>query len=324
MTPTANQLVEIQPRDIDLLRGLFEARVMRPVQIAKLDFAGSKDAAKKRLQKLKAAGLVRERPGRRVAEAATLSLTKRGFDELTNRSALVGYPTIGWKSLERRLDVSEATLKHEGSVIDVKAALAPAIDATAGLSVTEFSVWPLLCSFVVRDRQETRPGKPDGLLRVEQTTDEGALEHVFFLEVDRGQESQSVLVEKANTYKLYQQSGDLAARLGEHGVVPFRVLMIFRSTTRREAPSVERRNNAAEKLAIAGYKTFVWLTTLEELVADPLGKVWTTPKQYMEMTSGTQFEPLERREPAGPYRRQPERERFIEAQLAGKKLALLE
>jgi hypothetical protein len=324
MTEAGSASVVLQERDVALLRGLFEARVMRLSHIAKLYFDGRAEAAKKRIQKLKAGGLVRERPGRRASEPATLSLTKRAFDELTARRALAGYPVFGWKTLERRVDVSDATLKHESSVVDVKAALSPAIDATNGLTVTEFVVWPLLCSFEVNDRYGRRQGKPDGLLRVEEEDGEDLLEHVFFLEVDRGQESQSVILEKVETYRAYLNSGDLAARLGESGQVPFRVLIVFRSTTRREAPSIERRNNAAERLALAGHRTFVWLTTLEELIAAPLGKIWTTPGQYAEATKGTAFEARDNAVPAGPYRRRPERERLVEARLEGKKLALFD
>jgi hypothetical protein len=49
--------LQLQSRDIELLRGLFESRVMTNDHATALYFDGENEAAKKRLQKLKAAGL---------------------------------------------------------------------------------------------------------------------------------------------------------------------------------------------------------------------------------------------------------------------------
>jgi hypothetical protein len=50
--------ISLQDRDIDLLRGLFECRVMTTDHATALYFDGKSEAAKKRLQKIKAAGLI--------------------------------------------------------------------------------------------------------------------------------------------------------------------------------------------------------------------------------------------------------------------------
>jgi hypothetical protein len=70
--------IQLQPRDHGLLHDLFESRVMTSAHAATLHFGGSKEAAKKRLQKLKAAGLVSERK-RRPTEPAALFLTAKAF-----------------------------------------------------------------------------------------------------------------------------------------------------------------------------------------------------------------------------------------------------
>ena len=44
--------VFIRPRDVRVLRGLFESRLMKLSHIAALYFDGSPEAAKKRIQKL--------------------------------------------------------------------------------------------------------------------------------------------------------------------------------------------------------------------------------------------------------------------------------
>jgi len=53
--------IKLQGRDLDLIRGLFESRVMTAVHVAILYFNGSKEAAKKRLHKLKTAGFIGDR-----------------------------------------------------------------------------------------------------------------------------------------------------------------------------------------------------------------------------------------------------------------------
>lgn len=322
MSPRNVVEVVLQERDVALLRGLFEARVMKLSHIARLYFEGREEAAKKRVQKLKNAGYIRERKGRRAYESAILSLTKKAFGALIESGALLVYPPIGWKSLEKRLDVSDSTLRHELTVLDAKAALAPALEQSPGLSITEFSVWPRLCEFSI-ERRAASVVRPDGLLRIEEAEAGGSRnELVFFLEVDRGTEGHDVLVEKAVDYRHYLDHGDLRERVGGKGRVPFRVLLVLKTTTRRGAPSIERRNNIAEALLLRPEKfgNFIWLTTLEELTGDPLGTIWVTPSAYREATRGTEFEPKERRAPSGPYRRRPERERFVEEKVTKKRL----
>src|SRR5579864_3879777 len=90
-----------QSRDFSLLRGLFESRVMTSPQISALYFAGKREAAKKRLQKLKAAGLINERK-RRVNEPSVLFLTRRGFSFLRDEGQLQDFPKLSISAFEKR------------------------------------------------------------------------------------------------------------------------------------------------------------------------------------------------------------------------------
>jgi hypothetical protein len=74
MTASKTDSLQLQERDLALLRGLFECRVMTKEHATALYFDGKGEAAKKRLQKIKAAGLITERP-RRAFEPSVLSLT---------------------------------------------------------------------------------------------------------------------------------------------------------------------------------------------------------------------------------------------------------
>lgn len=311
-TTSSRAKIDIQSRDLAVLRGLFDARVMTISQIAALHFEGHQEAAKKRLQKMKAVGLVAERP-RRPYEPAVLFLTKSGFVALRDAGILAEYPDLSWAQLEKRSRVSDLTLRHELDVMDAKSVLTLAVRSAPGLEVTEFITWPLLYQFEAcgTDGRNVLV-KPDGFLRIRQDEPDGAYEHTFFLEVDRSTETQEVLAERASCYRDYYRSGNLARHL--HGDsakpedVPFRVLFVF--------TTAERRNNAAERLLRLQPPILrqAWLTTSQELLRDPLGRIWVQPQDYMKVTDGTAYDPQSQRD-RRTYRRQSGREELVEARL---------
>jgi len=85
-----NDALKPQDRDFTLLRGLFETRVMTTDHATALYFGGKNEAAKKRLQKLKTAGLVSER-ARRAFEPSILFLTRKGLMLLQEKGVLTRY-----------------------------------------------------------------------------------------------------------------------------------------------------------------------------------------------------------------------------------------
>src|SRR6267378_7199866 len=213
-TGTINRAV-IQERDFDILRGLFESRVMTTAHIAALYFDGKKEAGKKRLQKLKAAGFISERK-RRVNEPAVLSLTRKGHALLTDENAIADFPRLLAMAFEKRADVSPLTIRHELEVMDVKAAFYSALKNSETFSIAEFSTWPLLHQFrAVRPGHETEVlVKPDGFIRIHEKEKGGATsEHTFFLEVDRSSETQGTLVARAGCYLEYYRSGGFENRV---------------------------------------------------------------------------------------------------------------
>ena len=320
--------IEFQLRDFDILRGLFESRLMTQEQASRLYFDGKGEAAKKRLQKLKALRLIAERE-RRVYHPAILYLTKRGFDCLAAHGKLSDYPRLGWHQLEKRAQVSDLTLSHEIDVMQVKTAFSVALRATGRFAVAEFSTWPMLYQFKAsKPLQVGQYGagdmvvKPDGYMRLHEPVrlPDGSAsdeydEHLFFLEVDRSTESQETLAMKAHGYRDYFQRGGLALRYGykaeDYKSFAFRVLMVFRNA--------ERRNNCAETLLRMNppVLTQVWLATQEDVLRDPLGAVWMRPQDYRDATAGTAFDVS--RPVTGVYRRRPEREVMVE-QSAQKRL----
>jgi len=300
------QNIELQERDVIVLRDLFETRLMTLRHLAALSFHGSQDAAKKRLQKLKRAGLVGERP-RRAYEPSILFLTQKGFALLSERGALADYPSLTSAAFEKRARVSDLTLKHELDVLEAKTALTLAIRELPHLKLTEFSTWPALFEF------EAAPGpyeiqrivRPDGFIRVEEEhPDTSADEHIFFLEVDRSTEVLERLTTQARCYREYYRTGGLAKRFGETEQLPFRVLMVLQNT--------ERRNNVADSLLRLRPPIMeqVWLATMSDVRGAPLGPIWIRPIDYRAVTSGTAFDP--KLPLSSPYRRRPEREEIVE------------
>ena len=262
-----------------MLRGLFECRIMTLAHIAAIHFDSRTEYAKKRLQKLKRAGLVSERP-RRVSEPSILSLAKDGLLLLRERGILAEYPTFSLPAVLRRAHVSDRTVRHELAVMDAKAAFHAAVQGHATLSVTEFGTWPRLYEFDARHPQEgTMTVKPDGFLRIREKTASGSLiDHVFFLEVDRSTEVLDTIASRAACYLDYYRSGRFAAKSGaprdEYRRHPFRVLIVCKSA--------ERRDNIAARLLQCSppILTQALLSTQGEVMGDPLGGIWRKPVDF--------------------------------------------
>lgn len=303
----AKKTFVLQTRDLALLRGLFECRVMTAVHVSELYFEGREEATKKRLQTLKSAGLVRER-ARRTFEPAVLSLAKGGLELLRTEGVLRDYPPLALSTLLKRAEVSEQTVRHELAVMDVKVAFHTAVRGSETLSIAEFGTWPRLYEFATTDASRG-PVRPDGFVRIREEEAEGGLsEHSFFLEVDRSTETLETLVSKASDYLNYYRSGGFAERNGaaRSGFkdYPFRVLMVFKSE--------ERRNNVTESLlrVTPPILTHVVLSTIEEVKKDPLGAVWVRPLDYRAASQGAIFDPDKN---PRRYQRQVAREDFIES-----------
>jgi hypothetical protein len=297
--------LDVTARDVEILRGLFECRILTVEQIAALYFEDRQEAARKRIWKLKKAHLVRERP-RRAYEPAVLFLSRRALRCLIERGHIADYPKFSIAAFEKRTRVSPLTLRHEIEVNNVKAAFAKALRLANGLQLAQFSTWPTLFQFwgYTRRGQPVRV-QPDGFLRIRQ----GEKEHSFFLEVDRSSETHWRIAEKIECYLDFYRRGGLAIRNGrpkdDYKEFPFRVLLIFQNA--------ERRNNAAERLIAhqPSILSIAVLTTIDEVRANPLDPIWIRPRDYRAVTNGTPYDAISASDSA-IYRRSAERDIWIE------------
>jgi hypothetical protein len=266
--------VKLQDRDLGLLESLFESRVMTAAHICALHFDGHAEMAKKRIQKLVAAGFIKSGP-RDLFERAVYFIEPGGISELRDRGAFHKYPMSDAFLNDRRTSVSRLTIAHEVEVMDVKTAISRAAKA-ARLPILEFTTWPILNQFPsARSTAGQTIVRPDGFIRIRDT---GMKVHSFYVELDRSTESQRTLVAKANCYLGHYRSGGFALRAGGSRSAyqrhPFRVLYILKTAARRDN-TIERllRNNPP-------ILTQVWLTTLAEVIENPLGEIWIRPIDY--------------------------------------------
>ena len=275
---SSQQGIQLQERDLELLCGLFESRIMTLRHITAIYFDGHAEAAKKRVQKLKFAGLLRERM-RRQYEPSILFLSKKGFTLLSEGGHLSDYPRLTRVGMEGRAQVSQLTLRHELEVMDVKGAFFSAIRSHPSLILSEFSTWPRLNQFNVwHPTKETKiTVKPDGFIRLQEALSDGLSEYVFFLELDRSTEVRDILATKALCYLHYYKSGGLAVQSErtrkDFRAFPFRLLIVCKTRARRD--NIVRRLRATNP----PLRTFVLLTTVDEVTTNPLRAIWITPAE---------------------------------------------
>jgi hypothetical protein len=151
---------------------------------------------------------------------------------------------------------------------------------TAGVSISEFSIWPQRLQFECSLYGPALTVKPDGYFRVKATGAEKDAVRSFYLELDRSTETHATLLLRAQCYFAHFRSGGFALQNGaprsDYRKHPFRVLFILKTG--------ERRNNLTESLLNSSppILNHVWLTTLSELLSDPLGAIWIRPIDYRD------------------------------------------
>jgi hypothetical protein len=269
--------VKLQERDVSLLCDLLESRVLTLDHIRTMFFSGTDDMARKRVHRLKAAGLLMERP-RRIGEPSILHLTWKGYTALRKENHVEEDSYHTPKAFTRRMTVSDQTLAHELMIADVRASFVVAMRESKRFERFAFDVWPRRYDFKVNRGHGHKPVKPDGHIQFLERGDDPAAPYNFFLEADTGSENLERVVEKCLNYREYFRSGGFAVFCGgkrEHFKdFPFQVLVI--------CTNEKRRNNLAERLLLVQppFSTMILITTLKACVGDPLADIWMTPGAY--------------------------------------------
>jgi hypothetical protein len=260
--PYDRSRLQFQDRDFEILRAIAESPACSRGNLAAAFFKGSYEAAKKRVQQLASAGLVRNDSDAGLGRSI-ISLTKKGLEilavsEKTPRNV-------------RTHAVSPKMRAHERMLADCHFALTAAARTNGNLSA---DIWhdPGSATFTVRctDHATIETVRPDGFCSVQMNHHR---KFFFFVEVDRSTETQGHLIHLAQQYRQYSRAADFAARFGdcyEAKRTTFRVLLILKSPLRLE--------NTLKSLRLhAGVLTLFWLTTFDSFIRDPFGAIWKCP-----------------------------------------------
>ena len=154
-------------------------------------------------------------------DPSILYLTRPGFERLVREERLIDYPSIGWPTMEKRINVSPLTLQHELDVMTVKGAMFGAVNDAPEYRIAEFSTWPRLFAFPSKTVSTHGYAqrvwiKPDAFIRIRQIDPDGfdATEHLFYLEsIVPPNRNRDCRPRVGHTPGIYR-SGGLAKRFG--------------------------------------------------------------------------------------------------------------
>jgi hypothetical protein len=294
--------LQLTDRDFGILRDVFENRFISIKHAAALhwpDMKAGEAAAKRRLAKFAEAGLLKRQDVDVEGYKVIYRLTKAAVELLAEYKLISTIIGDQWDDKMRKRftkTLASSHLTHELKLYDLKIALERAIEDRPDLHCAEFGIWPWPYKFDVIFKGKKSGQKPDGFLHLVQhpSPDQKPFDHYFFIEFDhRGSEQLDILVEKVQKYKLHLENG-FAQRIGKKDAPiserSFRVLFVVET-----ADSAQRRDNILAKLAAAKIGTIAHVATFDDLKTDPLGAVWSTPKDWDEWIAEQKASPIAQR-----------------------------
>lgn len=279
--------MELQERDIAILKDVFDTRFITIEHAADLHFQDLKSAAasaKRRLSKLAENGLLKPQDVPLKRAKKVYRLTKQGLDILIERGILRQLAGEEWdaKLRKRYTDtISPAILEHEIGMLDIKVAVNAAIAEQAHLKVIDFGIWPLQYKFPVQRDGRTVDQHPDGFLHIAEfrPNEDHPRNHYFYVELDRGTETLYIVAQKADGYRQHLRDGGFGQAIGRPDAPKkdrtFRVLFVVDTKD-----ASHRRRNICQRLSDDGIQTHALVATLAEVRKDPLSAIWLTPQAH--------------------------------------------
>jgi hypothetical protein len=269
--------IELQSRDFRLLRCLLESRLMTRAHAAALVFHGRREAAKKRIQKLKAAGLITERRAKTYQpnQPRPIHLSKPGVAALRAHGA-----QISAMAFQPPRAMSDAAISRHLKLIDIKVAFTHDCACESDGELLEFALAPSHDLTVSSAPSARRLAvRPDAFIHIRSADQH----HRFFLDLVRPTASQRAICERVEAYREHYHSGGFAEALGlpasEYMRCPFRVLLVFQSPEMLRHTAIRLTELRKPILRQA------WLTTASEATANPVGCIWVTPLAYRRAAS---------------------------------------
>jgi hypothetical protein len=236
----------IQGRDVELLRTVFDYRLISTPQVLSLFEDESRDGIYRRLQKLFHHGYL-DRVGSNPNAPLVYSLARRGAEVL---------------QVPVRKNVGDRYVAHQLMIGDVRVALSLAAYAH------QFEVdWR-----AIDPRANVRP---DGFFTMYfPKLPEGRNRAHFLVEADRSTMPRERVMAKFVAYRSWSATGRHTETLG---IRTFRILAVTRSEERLES----LRSAAARTEALEGWHGHIWLTSITRFTASKEGSIvlpiWETP-----------------------------------------------
>ena len=271
---------EIRPHEVCMLLDIYDGRMMTVDAAGRLYYDRER-TAQNRLAILEKIGLLEAKPhGWQHYDQATKKfelrkrklffLTKAGFEMLLEYNLLDKEQEPPWHRVEKRFSIQNP--QHELAVLDIKSQVEPKLKTVSGIHFHGFKTRPASIPFDV-DLYDTR--YPDGYFELTRHHSPQSEEKVyrFYLELDRGTESYETLFKKSKAYGRHQaQSG------------PLKALYVF--VGYKGVSAQHRLLTYCEKLVeMWPNRKIEMLTTLDEILDNPLGDIWVTPLNFRRAQS---------------------------------------
>lgn len=282
--PGPQPSVQIQKRDIDILKALLACRFLSTSQIQRVFFEKNRSVVCSRLNKklLPQKIVNRHYPKIRFqnteaiyslgSEGARILKEKLGVDARVN----LGSPSFSSLFLNHLLEINEFWI-----------ALRDACQPSYG-NCTLVSWWTEhKIRKKIQPTGETTPIPDARFVLKYQDGTKGS----FLLEIDRGSEKMQVIQSKVRTYLEYYLSGRHEV---DYGFKKFRVLVVVPNRTRLEKALKAAAEAGANNMFLFGLKEDVTPKSI-------LGRVWVTPRDFYDVTPGDdgRIDVVNRRETSG-------------------------
>ena len=273
-----NRNVNLQPRDVEILKEVYEYRILNADHILMLveGFNNSQQVSLlRRLNKLYRSGYL-DRPPHQSAlyksnEKIAYALGDRGADALAEHCG-IDRGKISWR--KKNYKVKEIYINHSLMITECRIALAMALnEVPAGkLLFWKLSLVNELLDYVqVDDEEKPLPINPDSFLGIYDGRRERP-KLFFFLEADRSTEDHKRFFKKLKGYYYYW----LQKRCSEtYGIKHFKVLTITKSEDR-----VKNLLKLSKKVDGQGWPGFLFTSVDNYSFKDPqtiLKPIWRSP-----------------------------------------------
>lgn len=257
--------IVIQDRDLAILMEISQSTACSRTHLATRFFDGSVAAAKKRLHLLKRAGFICNNDTSSLGRTI-LRLTTKGARAVKISGRAAEHST-------RR--ISQHMLRHEILLSECLASIRQVADTHAWFAEITTEEHEITVPIDCAGHDCLEHVTPDAFVVIHRNQPEH-----FFVEVDRGTETQEHLVHLGTQYRSYHRSGRFRGSHLSNDNERNRIRVLFLMTSR------ERLRRTANLLCrFARIRTLIWLCHVDDFKKDPINASWRCPIDFENLPS---------------------------------------